>query len=61
MILDVEAFDYGYFPRGSKGVKISLADARDKAIINQDGNYLSPGITEHTLIFDMGWHKAFVS
>ena len=44
MILDVETFDYAYFPRASGGLKISLADARDKAVINQDGSYLSPGV-----------------
>jgi hypothetical protein len=43
VILDTEAYDYAYFPRASKGFKISLADARDKAVVNQDGYFLSPG------------------
>ena len=43
VILDTEAYDYAYFPRASKGFKISLADARDKAVVNQDGYYISPG------------------
>ncbi len=55
MILDVETFDYAYFPRASGGLKISLADARDKAVINQDGSYLSPGeiIQTFNLIIDI--------
>jgi len=43
LIIDVETFDYAYFPRASRGVKVSLADGRDKGVINQDGYYLSPG------------------
>ena len=43
LILDVETFEYAYFPRPNKGLKLSLADARDKAIVNQDGYYLKPG------------------
>ena len=43
MILDVESFDYAYFPRAARGLKVAIADARDKAVINQDGYYLMPG------------------
>ncbi len=35
LILDVETFDYGYFTRPNKGLKLSLSDARDKAVVNQ--------------------------
>jgi hypothetical protein len=44
LIMDVESFDYAYFPRGSKGFKVALSDARDKAVINQEGYYVSTGI-----------------
>ena len=37
VILDVESFDYAYFPRGAKGFKVAMTDPRDKAVINQDG------------------------
>lgn len=43
MILDIETFDYAYFLRPNKGLKLSLSDARDKPVINQDGYYLKPG------------------
>lgn len=43
LILDVESFDYAYFPRGSKGIKVALSDARDKAVVNQEGYYVSTG------------------
>jgi hypothetical protein len=42
--MDVESFDYAYFPRSAKGFKIALNDATDKAVINQDGFYIRPGI-----------------
>ena len=43
LILDVESFDYAYYPRASRGFKLAIADARDKAVISQDGYYLKPG------------------
>ena len=44
LIIDVESFDYAYFPRSSRGLKVAISDARDKAVISQDGYYLRPGI-----------------
>jgi hypothetical protein len=44
LILDVESFDYAYFPRGARGFKVALSDARDKAVINQEGYYVNPGV-----------------
>ncbi len=38
------------FYRPNKGLKLSLADARDKAVINQDGYYLKPGKKIHDLV-----------
>jgi hypothetical protein len=43
MILDLESFDYAYFPRESQGFLVALTDAADQPVINQDGFYLSPG------------------
>ena len=43
LILDVESYDYAYHPRGSSGFKVALKDARDKAVISQDGFYIAPG------------------
>lgn len=43
LIMDVESFDYAYFPRGSRGFKVALSDGRDKAVINQEGFYVAPG------------------
>ena len=40
---DAEIFDYAYFFRHSSGFMVSLADNRDKAIINQKGFYVAPG------------------
>ena len=40
----MESFDYAYFPRGSRGFKVALSDARDKAVINQEGYYVAPGL-----------------
>jgi hypothetical protein len=41
--MDVESFDYAYFPRSARGFKIALSAATDKAVINQDGFYVRPG------------------
>ena len=43
LVMDVESFDYAYYPRSSRGFKIAIADARDKAVISQDGYYIRPG------------------
>jgi hypothetical protein len=43
LILDVESFEYAYFPRSSRGFKVAITDARDKAVISQDGYFLRPG------------------
>ena len=43
LMLDVESYDYAYFPRGAKGFRVVLADSRDKAVINQDGFYVASG------------------
>jgi len=43
--MDVESFDYAYFPRSARGLKIALNDATDKPVINQDGFYIRPGIS----------------
>jgi len=42
-VLDVESYDYAYFPRGARGFRIALSAATDQAVINQDGFYISPG------------------
>jgi hypothetical protein len=44
IVLDVENFDYAYFPRGAKGFRVALTNALDQAVINQDGFYISPGM-----------------
>ena len=35
IVADTEIFDYAYFPRGSSGFMIALADHRDKVVIDQ--------------------------
>jgi hypothetical protein len=42
--LDVESFDYAYFPRGAKGFRVAIANALDQAVVNQDGFYIAPGM-----------------
>ena len=42
-MLDVESYDYAYFPRGAKGFRVALSAATDQAVINQDGFYISTG------------------
>ena len=43
VILDVENYDYAYFPRGAKGFRAVVGDSRDKAVINQKGFYIAAG------------------
>ena len=47
LILDVESFDYAYFPRGARGFKVALSDGRDKAVVNQEGYYVMPGLSNY--------------
>ena len=35
LIVDMEGWDYGYFSRGAKGLRLVLGDARDKMVVNQ--------------------------
>ncbi len=41
--LDVENYDYAYFQRGAKGFRAVVGDARDKAVVNQNGFYIAAG------------------
>ena len=62
LVLDVEHYDYGYFPRGARGFRVALSAATDQAVINQDGFYISPGesntflnrLVKHVTIFALG-------
>ena len=44
VILDLESFDYAYFPRESEGFLVALTDSADQPVINQDGFYIAPGL-----------------
>ena len=35
MIVDIEGWDYAYFSRGAKGLRMVLGDPRDKMVVNQ--------------------------
>jgi hypothetical protein len=48
ILLDLESFDYAYFPRESQGFLVALSDAADQPVINQDGFYISPGESSTT-------------
>ena len=37
ILLDVEGFDYAYYPRAAKGFMVAVSDAAGKAIIEQQG------------------------
>ena len=43
IILDVENYDYAYFPRGAKGFRAVVGDSRDKGVVNQNGFYIAAG------------------
>ena len=42
-MIDVEHYDYAYFSRGSTGFRIALEDSRERAIIQQNAHFVSPG------------------
>jgi len=43
LLVDAEIFEYSYYPRGSEGFDIALADSRDRAVVRQQGFYVKPG------------------
>ena len=43
VMVDVENYDYAYYPNGGKGFRVGIEDCRDKPVINQNGIYVSPG------------------
>ena len=48
LVLDVESYDYAYFPRGAKGFRVALSAATDQAVINQVS--ISSTIYEHLFL-----------
>ena len=39
-LIDVEKFEYAYFPRGGKGFMLALGDMRDRPVVSQQGKKL---------------------
>jgi len=50
VILDLEGYEYAYYPRGAKGVTVALADPRDRPVIRQRGFLISPGTENRVLM-----------
>lgn len=36
-LINVEAFEYSFFPRSGKGFMVALADTRDRPVVRQQG------------------------
>ena len=43
VVIDVESFEYAYFPRQSIGFAAVVADARDKVVVQQSAFNIAPG------------------
>ena len=41
LLVDVESFEYSYYPRGGRGFIIGLSDLGERNIIRQEGCFLS--------------------
>ena len=39
-LIDVETYEYAFFPRSAKGFTIALSDSRDRPVISQQGEIL---------------------
>ena len=39
VVIDVEAFDYAYFPRGGVGATLGLSDLGERNILRQEGGH----------------------
>ena len=52
IVVDIETFEYAYFPRGGMGITIGLSDLGERIFIRQDGFYISPG-TENIISMDI--------
>ena len=37
-LIDVEAFEYSFFPRSGKGFTVALSDSRDRPVVRQQGD-----------------------
>ena len=37
LLVDVESFEYSYFPRSSEGFDVALSDSRDRSVVRQQG------------------------
>merc|ERR1712106_646066 len=42
-LIDVETYEYAFFPRSAKGFTIALSDSRDRPVVSQQGFYIQPG------------------
>ena len=43
IILDIENYDYAYFPRGAQGIRAAVGHASDIEYISQNGFYIAAG------------------
>ena len=47
-LIDVETYEYSFFPRSGKGFSVALSDSRDRPVVRQQGTV---GKTEFFAIF----------
>ena len=40
LLLDVESFEYSYYPRGGRGFIVGLSDLGERNIIRQEGSLI---------------------
>ena len=46
-MLDVENYDYAYFPRGAQGIRAAVGHAGDMEYISTNGFYIAAGNKNH--------------
>ena len=57
LLLDLESYEYSYFPRAGVGFTVSFTDLGEVNILRQDGFYVRPG-TESLIAFDINGFEA---
>ncbi len=40
LLMDLESYEYSYYPRGSKGFLIAVSDPYDRAVMRQKGSFV---------------------
>ena len=52
-LIDVETYEYSFFPRSGEGFSVALSDSRDRPVVRQQGKIGKTGLLLIFLLFQV--------